>query len=172
MFAIYKPLNNIVMINTFFSKTLGYFFKQLSIEAKDEIEADRKLYFKISEKISAESSDMYRLNHMRGSDLFKYEWFEGLRTLEREFNKPESFFFDKKLESLKIKLSNSITRFFDVLDTNTFIQHNDFHRVPEMWKATQPERYNKIIKDINTEIDSIRNNANRLIKIGKKKLRI
>lgn len=172
MFAIYKPLNNIIMIPNVLSKIVEHVFSQVSKEIKDENEADRKLYKKISEKISAESSDMYHLNHMRGSDFFKYEWFEGLRTLEREFDKPDSFFFNKKLNSLKTELSKSINRFFDVLDTNTFIQHNDFHSVPEEWREKQPERYQKVIKNINTEMDSIRKNANQFIIIGKKKLRI
>lgn len=139
---------------------------------KDKLEADKKLFFKIKEILPSDSDAIYYLKHFNGKGAYRQEWFTALRIIERELKKPDSFFFDNDLEIIKTKLVLSINNFINLIDTHTFDFQHNFYKLPEEWTETQPKRYKNAYKDINIEVDSILDNYNSLIIIGKEKLKI
>lgn len=73
---------------------------------------------------------------------------------------------------IKTKLLSSINNFTNLLDTNGYERKEGIYTIPEEWSDTQPERYNRVVKELDNEVDSLLEYYNHLIINGKKKLRI
>lgn len=75
-----------------------------------------------------------------------------LREFYYEWNRPEQEFINPDLESLRKELWQSVARYLHIIAYDTFPVGSLAERrsVPEDWEDEQPERFNRVVKDLHS----------------------
>jgi hypothetical protein len=146
--------------------------KHLSVSATRQVgcgvRADRKILKSISDlMVESGSIEFVRRNNFAG---WSFDW-SSLRGIE-EFaarGGPENEFIDTELEDLRKALHDSCRRLLGYLATNTF-PIRDRQSVPEDWEIDQPDRFRKVVSEIDAMTDTVCNSYDELIRSARRRL--
>jgi hypothetical protein len=146
--------------------------KHLSISASPQfgrgVSADRKILESISDlMVESGSIEFVRRNNFAG---WSFDW-SSLRGIE-EFaarGGPENEFIDPELEELRKTLHDSCRQLLSILATNTF-PIRDRQSVPDDWETDQPERFWKVVSEIDAMTDKVCCSYDDLIRNARKRL--
>lgn len=135
------------------------------------IELDVKTYACIKEMF--DENVQYLLSQLNfAGEYFTDEHIDPLYTFYNKCNKPEFEFIDADLEILKSNLKQSIEKLLFSLSINTFKNGFKEFCVPSEWETEQPERFDKVVKELHEKSNCAWEKYCELVKLARRKLNI
>jgi hypothetical protein len=138
--------------------------------SSDHIDMDRKLFAEIRELLpSTGSIDLVRNNDYVGS--FNGDEHEDFEKFLSYCDRPEVEFMDSDLESLRVKLAESINTFTWSIANNVYPTRSPgYYSVPSEWAYEQPSRYREAGEQIHKTKQEVCRAYDELIRQGRRKL--
>lgn len=135
------------------------------------IKLDIKVYEDIKELF--DENVQYLLSQLNfAGDYFTDDHIDPLYIFCNKCNKPEFEFIDADLEGVKSSLRQSIDKLLFSLSINTFKNGFKEFSVPSEWETEQPERFEKVVKELHEKADYVWNKYCELVKLARRKLAI
>lgn len=131
------------------------FFKhypQFSPKKSPVKEHDQKLYDALIQLLPSTGVIQFLDQNNMAGFSFLDSMLDPLRKFYYEWNRPEQEFINSELESLRKELWQRADQYLDVITTETFSVGSMAERrsVPEEWQYQQPERFNRVVKDLHS----------------------
>ncbi|TAL17953.1 hypothetical protein EPN96_03480 [bacterium] len=148
----------------------------------ETVDIDKKIFEKLVIVLPWRNCIYFLRKEFSAEADFKNEDTRQLRDFDYLCNNAAFEFIDPDLEGLRIALSKSVDKFIQLINSNTFHSNTFraflgnapgpvcFYRVPEELKYEQPERYDKVVKEINAAADDVCDAYENLLKNAIRKL--
>ena len=138
----------------------------------DSIILDKKLFNIIREKYLTQDGTIYwlRTHHFGGS--FSDKIHTPLFEIQEVSFQSDFEFLNPILESLKNELIEDIKNFNSLIVNQTFRHGPNSQAVPSEWFHEQPDRYNKVVNELNDLADIICEKYDKFIRYGRRTLKI
>jgi hypothetical protein len=138
----------------------------------DSLKVDRNLFQKIHLNLLPQSGTIQWLRMHNFGESFKDELLDPLLIIGNENFKSDFEFLNPKLEELKTSLIDDIENFNSVITSQTFRHGPHSQSVPKEWVYEQPERYDRVVNELNNLANSICKRYDNLIRLARKTLKI
>lgn len=150
-----------------------HFRKEIFIYDKDSLRLDKELFVRIRNVLLPQPGpiDFIRENNFAGFSFVLSE-LDGLYRISNESRNSDFEFFNPELEQHKKELVKLIDDFNVIISSETFVTERGFQTVPPEWEQTQPERFRKVVKDINRLQDGICEKYDEFLKLGRRILKV
>lgn len=153
------------LIKTFKSKAFSY--------DEETLKLDRKLFDKIRNELLPQNKTIYFLRHNNFAGFsFDLDKLDDLYNIEHENINSDFEFLNPQLEEIKKLLLQHISHFTTTIACQTFPTSTGRQSVPEDWELDQPERFDRVVKDLHKSGHEICDKYDELIKIGRRVLKI
>ena len=140
---------------------------------EETIKLDRQLFEKIRTELLPQTGAIYFLRHNNFAGFsFRTESIEDIDKFEHESKNSDFEFLNPDLERIKLELLSSIRTFTGLIGLQTFSTHNGLQTVPPEWELDQPERFWKVVDDLHSSSSQICDKYDKLIKLGRRVLKI
>ncbi len=173
--AITPVLIALALVGVFYSGFLAWSHER---DKNDEMrepylqaEADKKILRDLLEVVpSGGTISFLRTNNFGVS--FSWKRLNDIERFLRERDGPDYEFLDPELETVRNTLQKNCRGLLNALAINTHPTHiqTDRNAVPGNWKIEAPERFGRIVEEINTAADAVCNAYDELVRLARKKL--
>jgi hypothetical protein len=122
---------------------------------QERMKSDIDLYKKIKSYLDSDGN-MMEIRDIHFGSSFRDNLTEDLHKFIWECKKPEFEFHNDELESAKKELVYNLVSLLDSIGQYTFTNdtNTDFRSVPKDWSYKLPDKYEKVIKTLNSRADS------------------
>ena len=138
-----------------------------------------KQYQKIDKKTFAEINELFtkdihyflaKFNF--ADDYILNDWLDSLYKFVYMCDDPNKEFLGSDLETLKVNLYTKICGFLHSLSINTFGCGENIFNVPQEWCEEQPERFDRVVKLLNSEASASWDAYSEFVRTARRKLLI
>jgi len=148
----------------------------LAIVAKitiDDNHIDKKLFEKFLEILPSTDGSINFITQCGVEQAFKPSSLDNFQKYFDEWDNAEHEFLDPELEKKQKYLRSLIGEYLRTMSVEAcFPVHPKSERcqIPKEWRETQPDRFNNVVKKLNSLTNDIFDTHQELIRIGRKKL--
>lgn len=170
----------IAALALFLSLSLIWLIRQYGKNKKKKFLYDEKslqldiaLFNRIRNELLPQDGTIYwlRYNNFAGFS-FLNEKIDQLSEIEYEAKKSDFEFLNPELEEIKEDMIYEIETFTDLIAGNTFQTTNGRQTVPPEWETEQTDRFNEVVNDIHNVKHRICDKYDKLIKVGRRTLKV
>lgn len=132
---------------------------------------DKKTFVEINESFNKDIH--YFLSKFNfADDYILNDWLDSLYKFVNMCDDPNKEFLDSDLETLKVNLCTKIYSFLHNLSINTFGCGKNIFNVPQEWSEEQPERFDRVVKLLNSEASASWDAYSEFVRTARRKLLI
>ena len=139
---------------------------------QETLALDRKIFQQIRNELLPQSGAISFLRYHSFGGSFPNKSIENLDEIEYKNKKSDFEFINPELEKIKEKLIEKISYFTTTIGGETWSLKSDRQSVPKEWQHEQPERFKRVVNDLNSTAREICEIYDELIKKGRRILKI
>jgi hypothetical protein len=148
--------------------------QNLGTGSPDHLLQDQQLFHTIYQKIPPKPTIWYLQQIDFNAAKFRLDYFQPIFNILLENSlEPWIEFFDSDIQTIYGELLNYMKQFEQIIESDTFdFKDGNFNHqcVPREWEITQPARYERATKELNSLADDIVSRYTDFVRLARKKL--